>query len=173
MEGLLILARVSSLPEASLVLSVVRLDELLIGLIERYQATFKARGLKCRFNSAEDAAFVVRGDEDLLRSLFETLIENALKYSPQGGVIEVTIAPATDQRVSVMIKDEGKGIPENQREKVFERFYRGDRGTKGFGLGLTIAKQIAEAHGARVSLLKSPNGIGTSVEVSLQKSEYE
>lgn len=164
-EGLLILARVSSLPEAALVPSSVRIDELLIGLIERYQSTFKNRGLKCRFQISEDAALMVQGDEDLLRSLFETLLENALKYSPQGGVIEVSL-----QGSAVLIKDEGKGIPENQREKVFERFYRGDRGSKGFGLGLTIAKQIAEAHGAKVSILKSDENSGTCIEVRLQKT---
>ena len=164
-EGLLILARVSALPETALVQTSLRVDELLIGLLERYQNALERRGIKCRFRAEEDSDFEVRGDEDLLRSLFETLIENAVKYSPEGGMIEV-IMSVVGGKVAVSICDEGKGIPEELREKVFDRFYRVETGTHGFGLGLTIARQIARAHGAEIKVVPR-EGRGTCIRIDL------
>ncbi|MFL5813156.1 MAG: sensor histidine kinase [Bdellovibrionia bacterium] len=167
-QGLLILARVSALPEASLVKTRVRLDEILLSLLERYQSAFRKREIKCRFQAAEEGEFEVAGDEDLLRSLFETLLENAIKYSPDGGVVEVKLE-AAGNLVTVLICDEGKGIPEELRERVFERFYRADTRTHGFGLGLTIARQIIQAHGAEIRL-EPRDPKGTCIRVEMKKN---
>ncbi len=167
-QGLLILARVSAMPEASLVKTRVRLDEVLLGLLERYQSAFKRREVKCRFQASDEGDYEVAGDEDLLRSLFETLLENAIKYSPEGGVVEVTLEFGAD-RVVVLVCDEGKGIPEELRERVFERFYRGDTRTHGFGLGLTIARQITRAHGAEIRL-EPRDSKGTCIRVEMKKN---
>jgi hypothetical protein len=167
-QGLLILARVSALPEASLVKTRVRLDEILLGLLERYQVAFKRKDIKCRFQAGEEGEFEVAGDEDLLRSLFETLLENAIKYSPDGGVVDVVLE-AKDSRVIILICDEGKGIPEELRERVFERFYRADTRSHGYGLGLTIARQIVQAHGAEIKL-ESRDPKGTCIRVEMKKN---
>lgn len=167
-QGLLILARVSAMPEASLVKTRVRVDEILLGLLERYQVAFKRKDIKCRFQAAEEGEFDVAGDEDLLRSLFETLLENAIKYSPDGGVVDVQLESTAD-RVVVMICDEGKGIPEELRERVFDRFYRADTRTHGFGLGLTIARQIAQAHGAEIRF-EPRETKGTCIRVEMKKN---
>jgi len=167
-QGLLILARVSAMPEASLVKTRVRLDEILLGLLERYQGAFGRKEIKCRFQALEEGDYEVAGDEDLLRSLFETLLENAIKYSPEGAVIDVKLE-STEYLVTVSVCDQGKGIPEELREKVFERFYRADTGTHGFGLGLTIARQIARAHGAEIGLIpQSPQG--TCIRIQMKKN---
>lgn len=168
-EGLLLLARVSALPEAALVRSPVRLDELMIVLLERYRSALDRGGLKCRFHVQDDhEPLEVLGDEDLLRSLFETLVENAIKYSPQGGLIEVAL-DSDPRSVNVRISDQGRGIPSGQREQVFERFYRADLRTQGFGLGLTVARQIVLAHRGEIEI-EEREGWGACVRVKMKKT---
>jgi hypothetical protein len=167
-QGLLILARISAMPEASLVKTPVRLDELLLGLLERYDKAFRKKDIKCRFQAAEDADFEVPGDEDLVRSLYETLLENAIKYSPEHAVVDVKLE-STAERVVVSICDEGKGIPAELQERVFDRFYRGDTRSQGFGLGLTIARQIAHAHGAEIHF-DSEVSKGTCIRTEMKKN---
>jgi heavy metal sensor kinase len=102
----------------------------------------------------------VTADEALLRRMFGNLLTNAVAYTPAGGAINVTMAPRAGL-VAVHIADTGPGIPASDRERVFERFVRLDpaRAEGGAGLGLAIARWVAEAHGGEVHLLTSgPNG---------------
>ena len=93
------------------------------------------------------------GDEHLIRQMLWNLIENALRYSPAGATIALSIDKRGD-RVEVTVKDDGPGIPAADRERVFDRFVRleGAGGAAGAGLGLPIARWIAEAHGGRLTL---------------------
>ena len=95
-------------------------------------------------------------DEALLRRLLLNLLTNALTYTPAGGSVEVRMVPE-DCAVSIRVADTGPGIPPEDRERVFERFVRLDpaRVEGGAGLGLSIARWIAESHGGRVELLDS------------------
>ena len=92
----------------------------------------------------------VSGSEDALRILFNNLVDNALRYTPAGG--RVTIAVTRDRMtVQVVVEDTGPGIPEEERERVFDRFYRGRSAeASGTGLGLAIVSQVAEMHRGRV-----------------------
>ena len=100
----------------------------------------------------------VDGDAGQLGRLFLNLLDNAIKYSPHGGKVTITIYPE-DIRPAVRITDTGAGIPTEDLPHIFKRFYRADaaRSSGGFGLGLAIAKSIAEAHGAEISATSSPN----------------
>jgi two-component system sensor histidine kinase KdpD len=91
------------------------------------------------------------------------LLENAARYSPVGATVKVSVASFRD-RVQVRVIDEGPGIPADDRERVFEAFYRGQRGpeTPGSGLGLAIANAIVTAHGGRIWIDDAP-GAGTAV----------
>jgi two-component system sensor histidine kinase KdpD len=91
------------------------------------------------------------------------LLENAARYSPVGGTVQVSVASFRD-RVQVRVADRGPGIPPDDRERVFEAFYRGQRGpeTPGSGLGLAIANAIVTAHGGRIWIEAAPGG-GTAV----------
>lgn len=95
----------------------------------------------------------VHGDRDLLTQLFANLVENALRYCPDGTAIEMSVARRND-RVVVTVSDNGPGIPAAEREKVFQRLYRLDssRSTSGSGLGLSLVRAIVDLHGATVVL---------------------
>jgi len=106
-----------------------------------------------------------RGDPDLLGRLLLNLLDNAIKYSPEGGTVAVGMRRANGS-CEIAVVDGGPGIPAEARERVFERFYRVDRSrsraeqsaTSGAGLGLAIARRIAEMHAGRLELAESRPG---------------
>jgi len=108
---------------------------------------------------------LVRADAAQLERVFSNLLENAIKFSPQGSPVSVTGSPATG-RVTVQVTDLGRGIPLSQRARVFEPFFRGRPGSgTGSGLGLAICRGFVEANGGRI-LLQTGAERGTSFLVS-------
>lgn len=110
----------------------------------------------------------VHADVGFLERVLGNLIDNALRYTPPGGVVSVSLTPST-QGVSVEVKDTGSGIPEEELPHVFERFYRASRtGEKeaGAGLGLTISQRMLGLHGTRLEV-ESRVGVGTTFSFSL------
>lgn len=107
----------------------------------------------------------VQGNPALLRELLSNLIDNAVRYTQQGGQITVSVSE-DDTHVTLAVEDNGPGIPEEQRERVFERFYR-VLGTdqEGCGLGLSIVQEVARRHAAQVLLETPPSGQGTLFRV--------
>ncbi|MCS0632552.1 ATP-binding protein [Telluria mixta] len=97
----------------------------------------------------------VDGQPDALMILLRNLIDNAIKYTPEGGTVDVSVV-AENRGVTVTVEDSGPGIPPAERERVFDRFYRvPGSDVKGSGLGLAIIKSIAERHGASLALGES------------------
>jgi two-component system, OmpR family, sensor histidine kinase TctE len=93
------------------------------------------------------------------------LVDNAIRYTPAGGVVTTRISVAADT-ATLVVEDNGPGIPEPLRERVLERFYRiDDRESDGCGLGLAIVKEFASQLGARLSLRTASQGVGLAVEV--------
>ena len=123
-----------------------------------------------RFGKA--AHYTVRGDETQLTSMFSNLVDNAVKYTPPGGRVEVT-GGFEGSEVAIRISDTGIGIPEAKLSRIFERFYRVDRArskeTGGTGLGLSIVKHVAENHGGRVTVQSTP-GEGSIFTVYLPRA---
>ncbi|MFO7956903.1 MAG: hybrid sensor histidine kinase/response regulator [Candidatus Brocadiia bacterium] len=113
----------------------------------------------------------LRGDAEALRELFFNLVDNAMRYTPDGGRVHVELG-AEGGYVVVAVADTGPGIPAEEREVIFEPFFRGDEAKKrqGTGLGLAIARQIAEAHGGRIAV-ETELGQGTTFEVLLPQGE--
>ena len=113
-------------------------------------------------------------DKDGIEQVILNIISNAIKYTPQGGIIDI-YARAEEEKVIISIKDNGIGIPDEDKARIFERFYRVDKGRSrelgGTGLGLSIAKQIVEAHGGDL-VLKSEYEIGTEVDIILPMEGY-
>jgi len=122
-----------------------------------------------RFGRA--AQYTVRGDETQLTSMFTNLVDNAVKYTPPGGRVEVT-GGFEGSEIVVRVSDTGIGIPEGKLPRIFERFYRVDKArskeTGGTGLGLSIVRHIAENHGGRVTV-ESTLGEGSTFTVYLPR----
>lgn len=107
----------------------------------------------------------VHGDKLLLHELIANLIDNAIRYGPLGAHVTVRIARQGD-RVTLEVEDNGPGIPPAERERVFERFYRGtDAMADGSGLGLAIVRDVCTAHGATIELAEPAGGRGLRVVV--------
>jgi signal transduction histidine kinase len=111
----------------------------------------------------------VRGDDAQLALMIRNLLDNAIRYTPRGGVIGLRLH-ATDDEVVLTVSDNGIGIPKESHERIFERFYRADSGRSremgGTGLGLAIVKHVVERHGGRIEL-ESEVGEGTTFTVTL------
>ena len=116
---------------------------------------------------------VVPGDTLLLTELLDSLLDNALRYTPDGGA--VTVQCGTREGVTYLsVEDTGPGIPESDHDKVFERFH-GVAGTQGegSGLGLAIVREVADRHGARVGIETPQSGHGTRVVVLFASAARE
>jgi signal transduction histidine kinase len=115
---------------------------------------------------------VIRGDYDKLRMALNNLIDNAVKYSPHGGQIVVG-GSASEREVLVWVRDEGIGVPAEERERIFERFHRIDtrlsRETPGAGMGLYICRVIVEAHNGRVWVESAGPGLGSTFFIALPR----
>ncbi|WP_298038331.1 ATP-binding protein [uncultured Desulfuromonas sp.] len=117
-----------------------------------------------------DASLPLHADHAKIGQVLENLIGNAIKYSPGGGAIKVQ-ADATEDRVQVAVQDEGLGMSADQAARIFEKFYRADASNtavEGLGLGMTIAKNIVEAHDGKIWVESEP-GRGTTVTFTLHR----
>lgn len=111
-----------------------------------------------------DTKWFIHGDRDLLMQMLANLVENALRHCPPATAIELSVTGQAD-RVVVHVRDDGPGIPAEEREKVFRRLYRLDssRTTPGSGLGLSLVKAVADLHGATIVLADRKPGLEVSV----------
>ncbi|MBU2534902.1 MAG: ATP-binding protein [Chloroflexota bacterium] len=168
------------LQSAKLEAGAVKLEKeplLIPRLAEKVVEEISTRAKKHEFDLSFAPSFpVVEADVRCIEQVLRNLLENAVKYSPDGGVAKISGKVIRD-RVIVEIKDNGTGIPQEYHDKIFERFYRVDsnltRGTTGSGLGLSIVKAHVEAHGGEV-WFKSAVGKGSTFYFSLPLSEgYE
>ena len=142
-------------------------NDLVADCCRRAQAAAAARGVELECKATGDLPF--RGDEELLGRLIGNLVDNAIRYTPRAGKVTVSIE-AESGGVRLRVSDTGIGIPAEDAAHVFERFYRADpartRADRGFGLGLSIVKWIAESHHGSVELDSKP-AAGSTFTVTL------
>ena len=143
------------------------LDEVVHSAVRAVRPLAERRGVTVELLPVVDAPF--HGDPDLLGRLLLNLLDNAIKFSTAGGIVSVALARHDDRdapRYTIHVIDDGPGIAPESQERVFERFFRGDPArasvetteTSGAGLGLAIARRIAEAHGGTLQLVASRPG---------------
>ena len=135
---------------------------MLYGVAEAVVSERKASAKEMRWEISGDQNAIIHSDERLLHILVGVLLDNAMKYSPENGFVKIAVGEK-----QLEIADNGPGIPVAEREKVFERFYRGNSKEPGHGLGLAIAKQICELLRATISLDDAPGG-GLLVKLTFQ-----
>ncbi len=145
------------------------LSAVLDHMINVYQPVAKKRGIVIRDNIS-DKFPIISADEDRIHQVLFILIDNAVKYSPADSTVSIGAALNT-REVCISISDMGIGIPESERSRIFERFYRVEQGhdgtmSSGRGLGLAIAKYIIEAHGGTISV-ESAVGKGSTFSFTL------
>lgn len=143
---------------------------VLMGVLSRVRRAARKKNITLnwkRFGKAAD--YTVHGDETQLTSMFNNLVDNAVKYTQPGGRVEVT-GDSIEEEIVVSIADTGIGIPEKKLSRIFERFYRVDKdrskATGGTGLGLSIVRHVAENHGGRVTV-ESVSGEGSTFTIYL------
>jgi heavy metal sensor kinase len=153
----------------------VYLEEIIDDAARAVRALAQERGVRVDVTPLEDSPFT--GDADLLGRLMLNLLDNAIKHSPTGGVVTISLSRVA-REYWIGIADQGPGIPADARPHIFERFYRVDKvrsreatiETSGAGLGLAIARWIAEAHGGRLELVRS-NASGSEFQIALPASD--
>ncbi|MDQ0570164.1 two-component system OmpR family sensor kinase [Variovorax paradoxus] len=162
-EQMLALARHEASMAAGAKPEAVDLAEVARLAISDAIAAAQARRIDIGVSHADAA--VVHGQPEALRMLLRNLIDNAVKYTPEEGRVDVGIAKL-GEAVALTVDDSGPGLPEEERERVLDRFYRsGEPQAPGSGLGLAIVKSIADLHGATVALETSPSLGGLRVRV--------
>ena len=139
----------------------------MIDAVEFYLPAAEIKGRTLSLVS--DGPAPIRGDPVLLAQALGNLIDNALKYTPDGGRIQVEVRRAANQSVRVSVADSGPGIPDLEKPKVIERFYRGDRsrGTPGVGLGLSLVEAVARLHGSSLQFEDNWPGLRASMVLQL------
>jgi len=165
-EGLLLLARADA-GVLRLDLRPVELQELLLEIYEQMKVVADNRSVNLQRASLE--AVSIRGDREHLRRLLLNLVDNGIKYTPEGGSVTLSLQSAKEW-ATVRISDTGIGLSKDEQERIFTRFYRAVEARSqregGAGLGLCIALSIAEAHGGKIQVESTP-GQGSTFKVLL------
>jgi signal transduction histidine kinase len=145
------------------------LVDLAATAVEFYAPAAELKHIELTFHA--DGPMPVSGDPILLAQALSNLIDNALKYAPEHGVIGVAVRRRADGAAEIAVTDNGPGIHDSEKTKVVERFYRGDasRGTPGVGLGLSLVQAVAKLHGSTLEL--SDRDPGLSVVLVLPSGE--
>jgi signal transduction histidine kinase len=146
------------------------LDELASDIVRGLRSLAQTRETSVELATEGEAPY--RGDEDLLRRLLSNLIENAIKYASPGGHVRTSVRSGPHSYI-VTVSDDGPGIAPDFQPHIFERFFRADKSrsrsnhdTGGAGLGLSIARWVAEAHGGKLDLVHSDPG-GSEFQLTL------
>ncbi len=154
--------------EPKTVLEEINFKEIVSSSLEAIKSKIEEKGLRLSLNIKEGLP-VYRGDGFLLEQMFINLIDNAAKYTPEGGAIEIGISKP-DSHFIIEVSDTGIGIPKEHLPRIFERFYRVDktrsRKLGGTGLGLSIVKHIVIMHGGRIEV-QSEAGRGSKFIITL------
>jgi two-component system sensor histidine kinase CiaH len=164
--GLLRLARFENGLDPS-VISDVPIRELFEATIDRYQAQLNGRHIELDVKAGEET---VAGDPASLIEMIAVLLDNAIKYSPPRSTIRLT-SRVVGQFVRINVTDQGAGIKASDLPHIFDRFYRSDRSrskeqVSGYGLGLSIAKRVADIHRGDISVISTP-GSGSTFRVKI------
>jgi signal transduction histidine kinase len=150
------------------------LQDLTVAVVEESRSMATASGVSIDLTPANPVGHLY-GDLMRMHQVFANLMSNAIAHAPAGSTVRIVSTITSEDVLTVDVIDQGKGIAEADRERVFDRFVRLDRARSrasgGAGLGLAIVRSIVIAHGGTVCLLSGPNGVGTTARVELPHVE--
>lgn len=156
--------------EAHNAAQVLDLAPLVMGVVTRYVPKALEKGIDLGYEGPHDGA-PMRGYPTLLEELTANLVDNAIRYTPRGGQVTVSLDYG-DDGAELVVRDDGPGIPLEERAQVLKRFYRADTSPgEGAGLGLAIVQEIAERHGARVLIEDGGGGHGCRFRVQFAEAK--
>lgn len=142
----------------------VDLEDVLVAALNAYAPRLEAKRLEVRVSLPEPSPLVLATVSGV-RRIVGNLLDNAVRHSPEGAGIRISAERAGGSMLIVRMQDEGPGVPADEQERIFERFYRGDaarrRDGSGGGLGLAIAKSLAEMQGGEIGVDVAPSGSGS------------
>jgi len=147
----------------------VSIAQVLNDVIELYEPLIEEK--QQTFDMDIDSAIVIKGNRELLSQAFANLVDNAIKYTPEKGEIKIHSFKDDNGLMAIEIRDTGIGIPEKDKDKVFQRFYRADKSrfSKGNGLGLSLVKAVFNLHQIKINLHNKEPGL--SIICLLEPSE--
>lgn len=140
-------------------------DTLLIDFADTMLPQARSRGVHVELELPEDAVPAVRADADRVRQMLTILTDNALRYAPEGSTVTLKLE-AAGEGCRFYVSDHGPGIPDSEKQRVFDRFYRGSASRSDpdhFGLGLSVALELAKVHGGEVTVSDTPGGGATFI----------
>lgn len=140
---------------------VLDVNDLLCAADRKFRTRAEDQGIDFQFSHSDEKA-LVNCDADRLMQVLDNLLDNAIKFTPQGGRINLS-NEIIDQDVFIRVSDTGEGIPQSEQDRIFERFYQVDKARpggdkRGYGLGLAISKQIIETHHGSISVTSTTGG---------------
>ena len=145
--------------ELPIVPQKLQLGELSLQVLEELSDRYTAKSQTVETDIPQDLPYVY-ADPERIRQVLVNLLDNAIKYTPVGGIITVAGLHRTTQKVQFSVGDTGPGIPEENRDRIFENLFRlqRDRGTDGYGIGLCLCQRIIRAHYGQIWVDSSPHG---------------
>ena len=154
--------------------SPLGLHESILSCLETHRGRTESKGLELQIDvDGLDPRTLVMADEEAVRQILDNLIDNAIKYTPEGGWVRVG-ATSTASQITIEVADSGIGIPRDDLPRVFERFYRVDKARSrelgGTGLGLAIVKHLVQSIGGQI-VVNSRVGEGTRFTVQLPRHQ--
>lgn len=137
----------------------LELGKLCLDVLEQLRDRYSSKSQKLETDIPKDLPFVY-ADPERIRQVLVNLLDNAIKYTPEGGTISIAGLHRTTQKVQFSIGDTGPGIPQENRDRIFENHYRlqRDEGTEGYGIGLCLCQRIIRAHYGQIWVDSAPNG---------------
>lgn len=169
---LLVLSKMQN-PEFAIEMEPVNVVQVFDDLTRSANAIGKKKNISLDMDKDKDV-YIIIGDYDRLRQMFMIILDNAVKFSPEGSMVQIHICE--EEKLKISIKDKGIGISKEELPNIFDKFYKSKlrQNAKGSGLGLTIAKQIAIRHGGNVEVFsEANNGTEFIFHFNLMKEDYE
>jgi NADPH-dependent 2,4-dienoyl-CoA reductase/sulfur reductase-like enzyme/two-component sensor histidine kinase/rhodanese-related sulfurtransferase len=154
----------------------IEVSSLLRRLVNKYSSLASDKNIGMKLQTPAGRLLYLSGDERALEHALVNLLENAVKYTPEGGRIDIELSLPAKEKIRIDIADSGYGIPEDEQEKIFEPFYRSLKhkaNIGGTGLGLSIVKNIIGAHEGAIGVDSGKDGTVFSIQLPLLRAETE